>query len=154
MNLLLRKVHKAIRGSIVINLFQIVGDDLNGWKLLPLRKEPFQDIHIPFGRIAAFTNHEDIVHVIGPSLTSGNNMVNGQFLRVLHIPATVPADIRILYLGNIVFQEVMNLPASLLICLECLRPNCKKQDLSNLRFPAARAYSIICKPSEGILRSS
>ena len=105
------------------NLFEILGDYIKRRELLAFGKESHHHIHIPFGRVAGFADHEDIVHTIVSNLVPGDDVVDGQFCRILDLLAAVPAHVRRLNLSDVVLEQIVDLSSTLLVCLERLCTN-------------------------------
>ena len=102
--------------------FEIMYHHIEWWPLLTHFGIPLEQIHVALGEIASFTDHNDVVHLIDSTFTSGEYMVFGQF-RWLHFLSAIPAIIVMFYLRDVELDEVVNNPSSFLISLECFGTN-------------------------------
>ena len=80
---------------------------------------PLKQIHVALRRVARLANHDDVIHVVGSAFAPWENVVFRQ-LRRLHFLAAIPAIVVLLNLRHIELQQVVYVPASFLISLECL----------------------------------
>lgn len=116
-------IHQSVIRRVNIDLLEVMSNHFQRRELPALGEEPLHNIHVPLGRVARLADHEDVVHTVVPSPAPGNDVVDCQFLGVLNLLSTIPAYVRILDLGDVVLQQIVNLPTPFLVSLECLRPD-------------------------------
>ena len=74
-------------------------------------------------RVAGPADHEDVIHKIVDAFSTGDYIVDGQLLGTGDLGAAVPTNIRILNFGDIVLQEIMNVPPTFLVSFVSFGPD-------------------------------
>jgi hypothetical protein len=110
-------VHQAVLYTVEIDVLEIMYHHIERWPLVTHFRIPLEQIHVTLRGIAGLADHNDVVHLIGPTFTPWEYMVFSKF-RWFHLLTAIPAIVVMLYLRDVELEEVVNVPSSFLISLE------------------------------------
>ena len=110
--------------SIEIDLFEIVGSQIDRRKCAETLYIPAKHVSIPLRRVTCLARKDDVLHFVCTAFYARKNMVNSSFFRrAKDLSAICTRMIALLQFLNLLFVQIGNLPFTFHIRFECLRTN-------------------------------